>query len=103
MQINNSAGEHAEKDFDLLKIIKKLRLHKTQLKTLLSRSERQMSKRLADKATMADTSSSDFSDLNNDNGRDKDTENQLDFNENKFKYFDDITADLKIPTHRRLI
>jgi len=75
MKINERATEHAENDFDLLKIIKKLRLHKTQLKALLSRSERQMSKRLADKATMADTSSSDFTDLNDEKGRNRDMEN----------------------------
>jgi hypothetical protein len=52
-------------DFDMLHIIRKLRLHKTQLKTLLTKSERKMSKDLARKAIMAETTSSGFPEIEN--------------------------------------
>lgn len=37
MKRHSAAGDHIDADFDLLKIIKKLRLHATSLKALLDK------------------------------------------------------------------
>jgi len=60
-----------------------------------------MAKRLADQAIMQETSSSDFSDLEHYINRDSEDEGR-DFDEKKFEFVDEVTADLLNPIHRSL-
>lgn len=47
---HGSASSQTERDFDLLDIIKKLRLYKIQLKSMMTRSQRKLSHQLASRA-----------------------------------------------------
>ena len=62
---HNRAKEQASLDLDIVHIIKKLRSHSTQLKTILTKSERKMADKLSQKAIMAETSSQSSDDYDN--------------------------------------
>lgn len=89
----NRAREQAFKDFDLLNIVKSFRHVKTQLKTLLTKSEQKMAKRISDRAIQQETSSSgfpDFIDATSKPGKDG------------LQYMEDITTGFIRPPSRRL-
>ena len=62
---HNRAEEQAFLDLDIVHIVKKLRSHSTQLKTILTKSERKMANKLSQKAIMAETSSQSSDDYDN--------------------------------------
>jgi hypothetical protein len=96
------ASERVERDLDIVKILKKLHSHQTQLQTVLTKSEQKLASKLSRKAIMAQTSSesSDF----NDNEADKvDTKVETDGENPKFTYLNEVVGRLDQSINRNLV
>lgn len=59
---HSKGGDHIDNDFDILRIIKKLRKYKTAIRSVLDENQRKMCNKLSRKAIMAQDSTETSSD-----------------------------------------